>query len=394
MKRLTHDIKFPTGKGKFDVWIFAICIFCLTMPFYMWQINTQPIIIVSALVLLKNFGKGKQMIIGIIMLVLYLYVGVISKWSFLGILFLLLLIPIFFSKSYFLKQSLDVYIYIFSIMMIPSLLIYIIINVFNIEIPHTYITSLNESKTGAYSQYLFMVNYYGKEILVDNILPRFYGYFDEPGVVGTIAAVIMYVKKFNLKSWVNIPIFIAGLLSFSLTFYLLSLLYLFIIVQIKYKLLLIPILLLLFFLLFDNKVLNYYVIDRLAIDSTFLKSFLTRRDGASFEKWYSNFQESAQYLTGMGAGYSLKVNVGGNSYKNLITDFGIIFFTIYLGSFVLYGIRLLGYSKELIMVLLILFSTVYQRPFILDLSYVFLIFAPFVFFQVIKQESFVQLRNE
>jgi len=329
------------------------------------------------------------------MLILYLYTCFISNWSFYGIIFLLLIVPIFFASTKFIKQSFDVFVYIFSIMLIPSILQYIFVIIFRIDMPHTIIKGLNTEKLGVYSQYLFMVNYSGGEILIDSILPRFYGYFDEPGVVGTIAAVILCVKKFNFKSWINIPIFIAGTFSFSLVFFLILMIYLFIFVKMKYKIILIPILLILFLIFADFDIFKYYILDRLDINTNFFESFLTRRDGGeAFESWYANFQKTPKFLTGMGAGYSNVVNFGGSSYKNLIINFGIIYFILYLIAFIFYGIRSIGFHKELVISLLILFSIIYQRPFIQDLSYVFLIYAPFVFLQVEKRESLLQLKNE
>lgn len=50
-------------------------------------------------------------------------------------------------------------------------------------------------------------------------IAQIFGMYDEPGVVGTIAGAILMTRQFNFKKWINIPIFIAGILSFSLFFY-------------------------------------------------------------------------------------------------------------------------------------------------------------------------------
>ncbi|EKD32422.1 MAG: hypothetical protein ACD_77C00103G0033 [uncultured bacterium] len=397
MKELTHGIKFPLGRDKYDVWIFAICIFCLAMPYFMWQFSLKSFLIICALLSIKNIEKvnnWNKIFFAVSMIILYLYTGIISNWSFFGIIFLLLITPVFFAKSKFISQSFDVFIFIFSMMLIPSILQYILVSILGVDMPHSNIIGLNTEKMGVYSQYLFMLTYSGGEALIDIILPRFYGYFDEPGVIGTIAAVILSVKKFNLKSWVNIPIFVAGILSFSLFFYLISFIYLFVFVKMKYKLILIAILTMLLMYFADNEVLKYHIFDRLNFDSYFLENFSTRRDGFGFEDWYLNFKKTPQYLTGMGAGYNLVVNLGGSSYKNIITDFGIIFFLMYLSAFLIYGIRSLGYTKELLISLMILFGIIYQRPYIQDLLYVFLIYAPFVFFNEYKKGSFLIIKNE
>ena len=388
MKKLTHDITFPLGRDKYNVWIFAICIFCIAMPYFLWQLSFKPFLIICVLLSIRNVENvhsRNKIFFAVSMIILYLYTGIISKWSFSGIIFLLLIIPMFYAKNKFIKQSFDVYIFIFSIILIPSLLQYILVSILGIDMAHSTLKGLNTGKMGVYSQYLFMVTYSGGEVFLDSILPRFYSYFDEPGVLGTIAAVMLSVKKFNLKSWVNIPIFLAGILSFSLFFYLIAIIYLFVFVKMKSKLILIPILAMLLIFIADIELFNYYLFDRLNFDSNFIESFRTRRDDSGFEYWYLNFQKTPQYYTGMGAGYSFVVNMGGSSYKNIITDFGIIFFIMYMSAFIFYGIRSLGYSRELLIALLILFGVIYQRPFIHNLSYIFLIYAPFIFLKEDKK---------
>lgn len=50
---------------------------------------------------------------------------------------------------------------------------------------------------------------------------RFYSVFDEPGVLGTLGALLLYVNKYDLKKWYNFAIFIGGIFTFSLAFYIL-----------------------------------------------------------------------------------------------------------------------------------------------------------------------------
>jgi hypothetical protein len=379
MNKLNHDIIFPRGKVKYEVWLFAISIFCLSMPFFMWQLSIKPLILIIVFLSLKNLNKENISFLGFFMFVVYLYTGIYSHWSFLGILYLLLLTPLFFAKPKFVKQCFDVFVYIFSLMLIPSLLVYILVCILGINLPHSIIDGLNPDKMGIYYSYPFLVTYSGGEVLIDYALPRFYGYFDEPGVVGTIAGVLLYIKKYNLRSWINIPIFVAGILSFSLFFFLISLIYVIVFTKMKKKMLLIPTLAILLMLLADTDLLRLRILDRLSFDTSIVENILTRRDIHGFNDWYEHFQKTPEYFKGMGAGYNLLVNRGGSSYKNIIVDFGLIYFLVFLAAYIFYGIRTLGFSKELLMAILILFSIIYQRPFIQDLSYIFLIYGAFVF---------------
>jgi len=379
MIKLTHDIEFPVGKKKYEIWLFALCIFCLTMPFFMWQVSIKPFILICAFLSLKNTSKKTKSIFGFFMIVIYLYTGIYSHWSVFGILYLLLLTPLFFAKSKFIKQCFDVFVFIFSVTLIPSLLMYLLVCLLGISIPHTVIDGLNPDKLGIYFKYPFLVTYSGGEVLIDYVLPRFYSYFDEPGVVGTIAGVLLFIKKFNFRSWVNIPIFIAGILSFSLFFFIISIIYVVFFTKIKKKLFLIPVLAILLIFLADTEVFRLQIFERLSFDTSIAENFFTRRDVQGFDNWYSEFVKTPEYYTGMGAGYNQEVNKGGCSYKNIIVDFGILYFIAFLAAFIYYGIRTFGFSKELVAASLILFSVIYQRPFIQDLSYIFLIYGAFVF---------------
>ena len=54
---------------------------------------------------------------------------------------------------------------------------------------------------------------------------RFMGPFDEPGVLGTISALLLSADKLNLNKNSNKIIFFSGLISLSLAFYVLISLY-------------------------------------------------------------------------------------------------------------------------------------------------------------------------
>lgn len=87
--------------------------------------------------------------------------------------------------------------------------------------PYRVINALNTLKSYDYMAYAFFV----MPSKTFDILPRFFGMYDEPGVVGTIAGAILMTRQFNFKKWINIPIFIAGILSFSLFFYVIFAIY-------------------------------------------------------------------------------------------------------------------------------------------------------------------------
>ncbi len=52
---------------------------------------------------------------------------------------------------------------------------------------------------------------------------RFYSIFDEPGVLGTLGAYILYANKYDFKKWYNLSLLIGCLCTMSMAFYALSL---------------------------------------------------------------------------------------------------------------------------------------------------------------------------
>lgn len=70
-----------------------------------------------------------------------------------------------------------------------------------------------EQHDRVYTVYPLLVLDKGVDIL------RFYGPFNEPGVVGTLGAVLLCTQKFNFKDWRTLIILLAGVLSMSLFFF-------------------------------------------------------------------------------------------------------------------------------------------------------------------------------
>lgn len=79
---------------------------------------------------------------------------------------------------------------------------------------YSIISPLNTIKSYEYIQYPFLV----VSQVSDFVYFRFCAYYDEPGVVGSIASLLLIGNRFNLRLWENWPILIAGLFSFSLFF--------------------------------------------------------------------------------------------------------------------------------------------------------------------------------
>lgn len=109
---------------------------------------------------------------------------------------------------------------VFPILIGLSLLTYILLQV-GIGLPSFTVKALNELKGYNYTSYFFCV--------VPNDIVyamRFHSYYDEPGVVGTLMGVIIFYYHQKLNSFSTFIYIVAGLLSFSLFFFIAILAYL------------------------------------------------------------------------------------------------------------------------------------------------------------------------
>lgn len=369
-KKRIHNLEFD-----YNVWGYALSIFLFSMPFFVWNttLNVAPILLIFCLVFSLRYIKltVNQVIPVILIILLYVVISIRGEFNIIGTAAILLICHLFLLDEKFLIKVFNAYLLIFSVTIIPSLIVYILVIFLGVQLPNIKIEALNHFKEGIYLRYPFLVVYLDAGI----VIPRFFGYYDEPGVVGTIAGVLLCARNFNLKDKINIPIFIAGILSLSLFFIIICAIYVIVFAKLKYKIITVVLLFLFVINFFSNKVLNEFVFNRLEITPSGLTGD-NRIGDIYFEEWYKKFQDSSSYLFGLGRGSHLIYNIGGCTYKDVITDYGILFFIIYITSFVFKGYQKIKKARYFFIYLLIFFGVIYQRPFIENLFYVFLLFAP------------------
>lgn len=130
--------------------------------------------------------------------------GVIARFT------TMLLITIPFMKREFSRLVYEDFLNIYVVFISISLSVYICAQLGYIS-PIGQITI--EQHDRVYTVYPLLVLDKGVDIL------RFYGPFNEPGVVGTLGAVLLCTQKFNFKDWRTLIILLAGVLSMSLFFF-------------------------------------------------------------------------------------------------------------------------------------------------------------------------------
>ena len=361
-----------------EVYLFTFCIFLLSSPYFVWN-SFSPLILVAicSLLSIKNIRINNPVnnIFFIVFVLIYFYIAFKDSQNLFGILLLLGICPIILTSEEFLKRVLTSYVFLFSITLIPSILVFLIVYLLGINLPHSYIEPLNAAKWYDYIHYPFLVQ---PNQTLGQILPRFCGYYDEPGVIGTLAGVILLSSGFNLKNKINIPIFIAGILSFSLAFYIMALVYGFIFLRSKYKILIAISVIGIVLLFSKNELLDDYIFSRFQYENGQFAGD-NREADQDFKGWYKEFSKTSDYYVGLGGNASQIYNSGGASYKNMIVDYGLITVSTICFVFIAFAFSKFHFKKEFFIYVFIIFSVLYQRPFITMYFYMFLIFSPLVF---------------
>jgi hypothetical protein len=280
----------------------------------------------------------------------------------LGITFLLL-------NNEIQKKVFLVFLNIYVLTLIPALILYVLIA---IGAPLEW-TLLEGTNAGKVAHGLYYREYFGMVVLSDQIFPfmsgelfRLSALYDEPGVVGTISALLLAATQFNMKNLKGKILLISGVLSFSLAFYIMAFIYLAIT---RVQIIVGSVIFLSIAIVFlptefkDNKLINYYVTDRVYnVFSDF--DSVNNRTNPCFEVPYNNFLSSNNILLGMGHKAAVNLGCGVASYKVLIYDYGIfgIFMISIFYIVILLKIKYKYQFIQLIPFFIVALASSYQRP--------------------------------
>lgn len=358
--------------------ICAMCILLCIPPAIVWHhqyISTICIIVFALTGLWKYRSLRKNNVtIFIAFLFLYLYFCLSKQYNLFRYGTFVLTCSIFLFNDQFLNKIFESFFKVYSILMIPSIMVFILVlSGFDYLLPNTVLDPIEASKNHNYVHYPFLVM---PDYLTNIDYFRFMAFYDEPGVVGTISGLLLLSKKVEFNNWLTYPVLISGLLSMSLTFYVMIVVYILVISNLKTKIWILSIFAIIFFLSYSyvEEYLNTYIIERLEFSGGKMSG--DNRTSASFDIFFHNFIRNDYHLFfGYGNNYAKIVNPGGGSYKDIIVDNGIIFFFAYILSFImLAGTKL---KNTALLVYIITFACVfYQRPFIHTFVYFILLVLP------------------
>lgn len=278
---------------------------------------------------------------------------------------------------------------IFSVLLIPAIF-FSLMAFIGINFPHDIILSDVTIKSNNYIQYLhypFTVQITVNYDLLDNWNRfRVCGTFDEPGRVGTMCALFLASEKYNLKKLSNKIIMLGGILSLSVAFYLMMLIYFildFLFGKNKkraYILIAILIAVVAFKNIhFDNVALTRLQ-DRLTFTSgTFVANNRTNETFTDFMDAFFHDGDILSILLGRGSGSTNRVmtdlnNGYSSSFLALIYDFGVVGFSLIVIWPIFFWVknrRLNNHSSIALILLILNLLNLYQRPSAFSPAYLY-----------------------
>ena len=364
-----------TNKLRFGIfeYIAAFLLFLVFRPSFTWEMNVFFILIpLAGVLILKVDLKEKSKLLLFLFFFLTLsIIPVAHGASVLGFLFYTVFAVIPFLKKDFAIGTFHLFRTLMAGITAISLIVWVMVVRLQIDLPHSVIPPLNDLKQHFYLSYPFLV-----VPLQFSDAFRFSCFFDEPGIVGTYSLLFLYIGSFSMKKWQNFIFLIAGIVSFSLFFYI-SLVF-FLLFRVfttrnlnKYRLWAIVGIAALFVAVQVSPVMNELIGARLQYDEG--KGFTgNNRSGEDLNNYIASIRGTSKYLWGDTA--DIVENFNGNaSLNNAILRYGFVFIVCFFVFYFLYARNALkGKRIELIMTMLLLFFTLYQRPAFVDPAYTFL----------------------
>lgn len=376
------NIVATKNKKEILPWVCAFLLFILTCPKWVWGLGYNILIYASLLLLVIAFkdivGNKKIFYIGIIGLVcqivfltryftnstsnVYGYIGTVIT----GVGFA----TIYFCSAGFWQKCIDCFVILLAFLLISALMEHVAISFFGIEVtpPFTQQSPINVDRE--YRSYFFNVYLYD----TDAFFSRFYAFYDEPGVLGNIVAGMLYIQKFNLKKWYNIILFVSGILSFSLAFYIAIIVYYVMFGSARQKLFFIVLFIISTYYFYNNEYVFKYLFGRLEFVDGAISGY--NRETAIFDIWIKRISVWDYFLWGYSPREAVPFTA---SWKWAFAFFGIIPSLVFLFALIYPKAKLIHNKSHVIRGLA--FTTVLwtQRPFIFLYIYVFLIAIQFIY---------------
>lgn len=248
-----------------------------------------------------------------------------------------------------------------------------LINQYVFELPFGYEMHYGDWK--GKNQTLILENYYFfVDAQLEHII-RFYSVFDEPGTLGTLSAFLLFANRYNFRDKRILIILIGSLFTFSLAFFILTAVGLFLFYIRTLKLILISSITITVIVVSTITVFRHNptfkgsVLNRI----TTVESALGERTSEETTAYFNNYISSMQSILGKGTGFFNKNPdlLFGNGFKFFLIENGFLGLLLVIGMYLF----ICGKANYLVVSYLILFLLSFlQRPFLFT-PYQLIVFA-------------------
>lgn len=365
---------------KIKIIFFSIYIWFTLLPFFVWNKKYLiPIFLFLTMLFflseIKNRINIKNILIFFILIHIIFIYYMLNKASLEWSLIMCLSISIFFILSE--KTIINVFLTfkkIFSITLLPSIFLWLFhvlgidINTFSMGIIDAEI--INVMKAQESTNYVIFPGAVIFDYMLNWEIFRLQGMYDEPGVVGTICALILISDKMKLNNFFNIIIFIGGVMSLSIAFYIMILIYILFNLR-KYFVFMIK-MILISVIIYNLSPSSYKetienkLISRFKIDNNYNLSGNNRESGIQYNYIQYLSSNTKELLLGLDR-FELD---GSSSWKNILISSGIIGISIILifYSLIIFNLNFSLNYQHFIFIFIFILSFL-QRPQIIHPSY-------------------------
>jgi hypothetical protein len=365
----------------FSVFILAILMLCSVNPWFAWHNQMFFVSFFSLLFLLSRLPLiqpkiNHENIVPIIIAIIFFFIvkliyiqSIVSIANYVRcILVFAFVILMQYKEQYRIITTIT---NIYSLIAGISIIYYFAILFFDAKLPYSIIEYPNEIiQYPKFRNYIFL-------LVPDNykLFFRFQSIFTEPGHLGMISSLLLYVNKYNLKNIRCCIILLSIILSFSLAAY--TLLFIgYIIYQfvsdkkLRSKFLPVVVLLITISLTvvyiynkYSDSMVSVLIINRLEYDDS--KGIVgNNRTDDFFDYYYENSFLKDRFLLGIGTErFHEKYGRGNSSYKTFIVQYGVLGI---LFVFLLYlSITYFSLSKLAVGLFILYCVSFWQRPYAL-----------------------------
>lgn len=271
-------------------------------------------------------------------------------------------------------------IYLESFRLFRKVMILISVIAIIIYIDFTFFHILPSKTVPFYGSEGYYVNYYLSYISLGNDGIRSCGFFNEPGYFGTILALLLLTDKINLRDKGNLFMIIAGITTWSMAFWALLFIgvFLYTLKNWKSRLLALGMIFTFFVVVnsvkFSDPAINSLV-ERFQYDYSKGSFKGDNRTTDDFNMFFQKFQDSGDVLLGNGTGYYASQKFEHvASYKTSILDWGYVGFFFTYVLLILLAFKAALNNRTAIVFVFCFAISIYQRPNIFAMVYILTLF--------------------